>query len=528
MLLFIYTSIYTQQTPSTNIKSELLQEKSGEKIIIPDVKINIEDESTIPIEKQETSILKDKISNYGRIDVEELTKSKASDKFKSELSKERQKEDFSLSTFKFYYGMFNNIIAEMNTGRRSGNLNYLITYLRNKHDSLGYMNNTYFNTEMNIDDLNGDIIYSVSSNVDLSTSAGYYTREIGLYNSPINITESKNNIPARFGILYNADINTMLKGDIYYNYLYLNHKMGTNYNAKNLQEAGTTLDLETHWSRDNFLKISGKYEYSCFNEDKFHFGKISAINKMPLFSSLSIQFGLEADIYNYKGMFWAPNFMVFYKYSTVLSMKGGIYGEQNNLSTEKILNENQIDYQQTLPEEKWVYLYSIQYSPFQFINLRANVSFHQYQNYLNYEYIPETDLYVFSAISNIGVVQAEGIIELIAFENLILNASYVFRQPDYDKLLFFNYQSASIGLEYTYQPWGFSFNTRLTYRDAEKYLRDAYLDPKLIWDINMSQAISKDFYIELMLKNILNQEYFERPRVPMGGFSINAGVRILL
>ncbi len=525
-LIFCSVILYAEDTNTT--KKELLEEKDNSKIIIPDVKLSIEDESEVPLKNDNGSILTNRASDYGRIDIEELSKTKASDKFKSEMLKERKKEDFSMSTFKMFYGLYDNIIAEMNTGKRSGNFNYLVTYLRNTRGNVGYQGQSYFNTEMNIDDLNGDLIYSVSSNLDLTGSFGYYVRDIGLFTNETNITETKKNVPLRLGTLYNFNINTTLKGSAYYNYLDLTHKMISGYDTKNLWEAGCDIDFESNWSRDNFLKLSGKYSYSSFSNDILHFGRFSVLNKFPVFSNISFQAGLEFDVYNYKGFFWYPNIMLFYKYSGILSMKAGLYGEQNNLSLEKLVNENQIDYRFTYPEEKWVYLYSIQYSPVQFINLRGNASYQQYYSYMNYAYMPESGLYSFSSISNVNVLEIEGILELIAFDSLILNASYIFRLPSETNLLFFSQNQVSINVEYNYADWGFTAGTRLTYKDSQKYQTDAYFDPRLIWDISLSQAVSKDISIELLFKNILNQNNFERPDIPAGGFSVNAGVRIIL
>src|SRR5271157_2676180 len=103
--LFFAASIASSETNSST--NELLQESGNSKIIIPDIKLSIEDESKVPLANQNESILQGHPSNDVGIDIDELTKSKESDKFKAEMTKQRQNEDFSLSSFKLYYGAYN-------------------------------------------------------------------------------------------------------------------------------------------------------------------------------------------------------------------------------------------------------------------------------------------------------------------------------------------------------------------------------------------------------------------------------------
>lgn len=526
LLIFCFSLANALDTNSAT--NDLLRETDNSKIIIPDIKLSIEDESKVPLANQKESILQGHPSNDVGIDIEELTKSKESDKFKSEMTKERSSGDFSLSDFKVYYGTYNNIIAEINTGKKSDNLNYIFTYLRNMRDNTGYQGAAYFNTSLNIDDFNGDIIYSVNSNIDITGSFGYYDRSIGLYTNISNVNETKKDVPFSLGALYQIGMNSILKTEGFYDYLDLNHQLSSGYNDKVLQDIGGNADLETDWGRDNFLKLSGKYKYSDYNSDLMQFGRASGLLKFPL-GSFAIQAGTEFDAYSYKDFFWAPNLMLFYKYSSLISMKGGVYGEQNNLSIDRLVGENQIDYQFTMPEEKWVYLYSIQFSPFDFINIRGNASLDQYFSYLNYSYNQETGLYSLSSETNVNILDAGVVLELIAFDNIVVDASYTFKQPAAAQdLFFFNRNTVSISVDYNYTNIGFSALTKLTYKDRQEYQPGAYLDSAWIWDVSFSLGLSKDIFAELLLKNILDQVNFDMPDVPDGGFTINAGIRILL
>ena len=526
--------IFAYTDDSTNsIKNELLQEGKNNKVVIPDVKLSIEDKSSVELEKPNPVLSNENIQKYGKIDMEELARTKESEKFKSEITEERKKDDFSLSAFKFYYGLYENLLAEVNIGKKTGNLNYLLTYLRNKRANSGFNTNNYYNTELEIDDVNADLIYSITKDIDINAALGYYVRNIGLYTNQFNLSENKENIPVRIGTLYNINMNSFLKADCGYNYLELNHKTLSGYLPKTLWEAYTSSDYEVNWSRDNFLKISGKYSYSSYSNDNLQYGHFNILDKFPFTSSIALQGGAEFDVYSYKNFFWTPNLITFYKPFDYLNMRLGIYGEQNNVSIEKYMNENQIDYQRLenhppYPEEKWTAIAGVNYLPFQVITLRGNLYYNNYFSYLSYIYNPATELYDFSSISNVGVFEAEGIADYQPWENLTLSASYKYSLPNVTNILFFYYNSAYVNIDFKYPDWMLEISTRLTYKDSCLAGNNQVFPPRWIWDFSIAKSLTKDINAEIKFNNILNQENFERPDVPDGGFTFNAGIRILL
>lgn len=532
-LLLFAISAWAQQG-TNRAPNDLLDSNPGaersDKILLPDVDLRIEDESEVPLKDQTQNLLKDGAIDYGSINMEELSRTKTSDKFKSEIRDERKKEDFSLSAFKFYYGLYQNLIADINLGKRMGDLNYLLTYLRNNRGSLGYDTNTYFNTEQEIDDLNLDVIYSLSTNLDLNAMLGYYVRNNGLYTNTVNLSESKMNIPVRLGALYNMSVNSSLKVSADYNNLFLNHKLYAGYDQKYLWDTGLNADFEANWSKDNFLKLTGQYLYGNYNRDELHFGRIRFIDKFPLLNVIALQAGAEVDFYSTKGIFWYPNLMAFFRYSDVISLKAGVYGQQANILTDRYVNENQIDYRPCAPEERWIFLFSATFSPMRWLKLKGNVSYNAYANYINYAYVPASDLYVFSSVTNIGILETEAVAEIVPFENLSINGSYRLRLPFAADLLFFNYHTVYAEVVFRYPDWGFEAGTRLTFRDRTlaSLSPATYFDPSLTWDLNVSQSVNKDIFLEVKLNNLLNQPVFEKPDIPSGGFRFIAGVRILL
>lgn len=529
MLLLICSTGFAESSSSSSTGLEDGSETSpNTKIVIPDIKFSIEDESEVPLRVQDKSTLKDSQPDYGKINMDELSRSKVSDKFKTELKDERRREDFSLSAFKFYYGRYENLLADINIGKKTGNLNYLISYLRNKRASVGHDTNLLFNTEMEVDDLYADFIYSITTNVDLSANFGYYVRDIGLYTNPYILNENKINIPAKLGFTSSFGANSLLRGDINFNFLKLNQKYTAFYDTKNLWDSGLDLSYDMYWGRDNFLKATGKYTYFNYQSDILHFGRISFTDRFPILSSFSLQAGADVSFYSYKNVFWFPTLLAVYKYSNILSFKAGITGDQNNTTIERYMKENQLEYQRTDPDEKWIFTAGASYSPVQIVNFRGALSYQAYSSMVNYGYNASNDMYFYRTISNTGLIQLDAAAEYLPVENFIISASYSLKLPLTNDLYFVSTHTAGLNLDYQNTELGLGTGTRIAYMDSTVYRQGLTLAPSLIWDINLTKTINRDIIFEIKLNNLLNQIYFEKPDIPGGGFSFNGGIRVLL
>ncbi len=532
ILLCILSNAFTDSDTNTG-KNELMQENKNSKIVIPDIKLSIEDQSRAQLTNNEDNQSNNIDEDFGEIDMKELTKTKISEKIKSEITEERKKEDFSLSAFKFYYGRYENFLAELNAGKKTGNLNYLITYLRNKRASAGFNNTNYFNTELEIDDLDADFIYTFSKNIEFNSTIGYYVRDIGLFTNAGILSENKQNVPVRLGAVYNIDLNSSIKADTGYNYLELNHKIPDGYQPKTLWDYYLDADYEANWSRDNFLKVSGNYTYSIFSNDILQYGQLNAVDKFPLSSIFSIQGGLNFDLYSYKSFFIYPTLLGFYKFSDQLNFKLGLSGEQKNITPDDYRNENQIDYRPVdgpppFSEEKWTALSGITYLPSQSVTLRCNINYDYYNSFISYTNNTDNGLYSFISITNLGILEADLSADWSPVENLTFKAEYTYRLPSLENMFFFYKQSASLNIDYKYPIWDIEASMRLTYIDKTFYDPVNYFDPEWIWDISLSKSLAKNIYAEIKLNNILNMNYFDRPCMPAGGFTFNAGIRIIL
>ncbi len=521
ILLSLYWSGYAQQKDSDT-------KEPPSKIVLPDIKLTIEDESEMPLFSNEKDLLSETTPDAKRVDIEELATTKVSERIKLELMEDRKKESFSLSTFKLYYGSFQNLIIDFNFGKSLGELNYLITYLRNKRDSLGYMGTNYFNTELALDDLNLDFIYGVGDTSDLNATFGYYERSIGLHSSPVNISEQKLHLPVKINLLYHGENNYKVTVGTYMDYLALSHKSTTTETLKELWETGLNAKFEANWSRDNFLKTDGDFHFSSLLTNQQYEGGLNLVARFTILRSLALELGGGLRLYTYKSLFIYPDLALIYKYSQIFNLKAGITGGYKKYDAEAILGHNQIDLTQADPEEKNDFRLSINFSPVKFATLRSALSYQVYHSYLNISYSGLTDLYSMQNLTNVNVLESETILEFMFGERLALNMSYRYRLPSRDDLLFFAPHTASILLEYKNQESGTEISTKVNYKDIEQVVSSVYQASAVIWDASFSQSLTPEIFLDLKVNNILNQNDYEKSQVPKGGFSINGGIRILL
>ncbi len=525
-ILFFLIIILTSATWAQDGKLQTKEPPST--IILPDIKLTIEDESEIPLFSNEKDLLSETSPEVKRIDIEELANTKVSEKIKLELLEDRKKEAFSLSTFKLYYGSFDNLIMDFNFGKSLGGLNYLITYLRNKRSSLSYQGTNYFNTDLALDDLNLDFIYGIGDESDLNATFGYYERSIGLHESTVNVNEKKLNIPAKIDFLYHGANNYKLSIGTYLNYLAMTHRTSTLELLDELWESGLNVKFDANWSQDNFFKAWGDFRFSSLLSNQTYEGGVNLIARFTLLKSIALELGGGMRAYSYDQLFFYPDLALIYKYSKILNLKVGVSGLQKTFNIEEILNHNQITLQQSDPEEKIEYRVSLNFSPVKFATLRASLGYQVYSSYLSLDYNSTQDLYEMNSISNVNVLESETILEFMLGERLALNMIYKYQIPDRDDLLFKARNTASVLLEFKHKEIGMEISSRLDYKDIEYITPGVYKPSVVLWDILFSQSVSPEILLDIKVNNILNQEDYEKINVPRGGVGVYGGIRILL
>jgi hypothetical protein len=536
LLMFAaFGAAYSQEATNAPAAPDT-NDRRGE-ILLPDVKLSIEDESEVPLQAQTNAVLDDeKLDVGGRTDLSELTKTHGSEKYLLDIGNEEQKKDqFSLSTFNIWYGMFDNLDTELTVGKRAGNVNYLLSYDRNRCGDAGIMGsnwNSFYNTEISSDNLSADLIYFLSNNVELDASLGYQDFERGLFTNRFNTTESREYVPVKVSASCNFDVFYSLKGELSYQYLDFQHKLADSYDTHNLNDVTATGTFDASWGRNNFLKVVGDYLFSYYDTNAEHTGHLGALDRFFILPSLDMELGGDIYATTVTSFFWYPTASLYYKYQNILNLQLGMTGSRDALNINRWNETEQTEFSPGLPTESWRFLMTLAFTPVRYFTLRGGVFYDIQYHYASTVYDSSTDLYAFQDMTNLNMVSAETKLDFLPLDNttntLMITASYRYRMPDRQGLLFLPQNTASAMLSYRQNQVGFEFQTSFSYSDIMLTSPGVWEQVKLLWDAGVTQSLNKDIYLEFQVRNILNQNYFERPGIPTGGISVNGGVKFLL
>lgn len=489
------------------------------KIILPEVDISIKDESEKEISTNKVSEKTDRRS----IDIEELSKIQMSRKFKEEI-KEKVDKDFLISMVQVAYGSYGNFLIDMHLGKGMKNVSYLVSYLRNTRDSIGIDTNIFYNTERAIDDLLVEISYNTDGGFSFSGEGGYYNRSIGLFTNREVLSEAKMYIPSKFKMTYTGEEFPSIDLGLNFSYLNLKHKIRDGYSSTNLFETLANISLEKVWGRDNFLNGGIKYLffYDSYVENSF---ELLVRDRFPLLSFLSLQFALDLYFYSKKTFFWVPEVYLFYKPDEKFNVKTGLGGASEFDKISKLLEANQIYYEDYLPQEKWYYMAGIYYRPLEYVNFGFEAFFDYYYSYRNSELDENVGLYRIVNLTNVEMMSLSPFLNLIFLEDISFSFGGKISYFDYEKIFLLPAYEVYLNAGYFIRKIGLNLESRLKYVSERRLSKDIVGKPFWKLDFSISQKVKDYFQLYLDLNNLLNCEIFDRVYVPEGGFSFNAGLK---
>ncbi|MCX7821713.1 MAG: hypothetical protein N2258_08590 [Brevinematales bacterium] len=494
------------------------QEESKGKIVLPDTPIVIEDESKENIENKEK---KSEIKRRN-IDVEELSKIQMSKKFKEDIE-EKKENEFSISSLQFSYGMYENFLVNMETARKMTNFSYFVSFLRNTRGSVGIDTNIYYNTERAIDDLYLNMEYNLTKEFAVSLDAGYYNRTLGLFTNSSVVNENKFYIPLKLKGVYSGEDFLTVNGTLSGQYFALKHKLSGDYTRTNLYEFSLELEVEKTWGKDNFL--NGELVYNmCYDYEAEHTGGLSLRDRLPLLPYLSLQFGAGLFFFGYKGFFWFPELIIFYRIIENLNFKTGITGNVDFKKSERILNQNQIYYTKFHPSENWTYLLGIYYRPIETIVIGFDGTYDYYITLRNYAYNNLNGLYYIENRTNVNIFTFSPYVNFNLVEDLLFSIGTKIRIFDRNEILLLNDYEITLKLEYYFKQIGLNIGSQLGYL-GPKNIGDNQVTPTYWkWNIYASQRVNESLQLEARFNNILNQKVFDGIYLPESGFSFDLGL----
>ncbi|MFN4216136.1 MAG: hypothetical protein ACK4HQ_01850 [Brevinematales bacterium] len=515
LIVFFTTFCWSQETVSSTI-------------VLPDVKIVIEGDTSIPLQDQTNLTLAGQEIDFGRVDLAELSRLRKSEYYKVELTNQRRLPSFSLSSFRLFYGTSEHLFSDITIGKRVDRLNYLVSYVRSSRGSLVLSNERLYNTELKLDDINVDVIATLSSQWELQTEVGYYGRELGLYTNSKALSEQMRYFPARIGLSFIPDMYSLFTVAVEGNYLERNNKLlNTAYTNQLFYHFSPTISYEANWAKDNFLKIDGRYLY-LFQDTLFQEGDIGLLDRLNILASLSLDVGTRVYFSSRDPFFWYPLAMIRYRYTDVFVFTFGVDGERKRLVGGDLIEENQYFFTTAVRYDRWTPQVGLQYIPSDGFSLKGTLLYHFYSAYGLPVYLVDMDMFTHEIRTNLSVLATEISLDWRPFKMFFVKtiASYTLSlSPEM-------YEVGGLGLssllEWKWQEIGLTTTVKGTYYPKTVVASGVELPDSLILSAGLSQQLGKDFYLEISLENLFNQNHFRRPSVPEGGFQLVGGLRILL
>ncbi len=504
------------------------QENVSSTIVLPDVKIVLEGDTSIPLQDQTNLGLAGQEVDFGRVDLSELSRLRKSEYYKAELTNVRKSPSFSLSSFRLFYGTSENLFSDITIGKRVDKLNYLVSYLRNSRGSLALSNTRLYNTEFKLDDINVDLIFTPSSQWEIQTEIGYYTRELGLYTNTVVLSEQVRYFPAKVGLSFIPDMYSLFQIAVEGNYLERQHKLlTTGYTNQLFYHFSPSFSYEASWAKDNFLKVDGAYSY-VFQDTLFHEGNFGFLDRLNVLPTLSLDLGTRLYFSSRAPFFWFPLVMVRYRYTQMLVFTAGIEGERQRFLGDRLLEENQYFFTSAVRHDRWSPQVSIQYLPSENFSIKGSAFYHFYQVYANPVYLSERDMFTYEEKTNVSLLAFQGALDWILMKGLVWKNTLTYTLPLSEDIYEVGGVFLSSLLEWKFQEIGLTTTFRGTYYPSVQVANGATLPDAVILNLGLSQQLGKDFYLEFSVDNILNQNHFRRPSLPEGGIQVSGGLRILL
>ncbi|MCX7882135.1 MAG: hypothetical protein N2314_02810 [Brevinematales bacterium] len=504
------------------------QENVSSTIVLPDVKIVLEGDTSIPLQDQTNLSLSGQEIDFGRVDLAELSRLRKSEYYKIELTNQRRSPSFSLSSFRLFYGTSDNLFSDITIGKRVDALNYLVSYLRNSRGSLTLSNEKLYNTELKVDDINVDVIATLSPKWEVQTEVGYYARELGLYTNARVLSEQMRYFPARVGLSFIPDTYSLFTLSMEGNYLERNNKLlVSGYTNQVFYHFSPSFSYEANWAKDNFLRLDGRYMY-VFQESIFHEGDVGFLDRLNLLTSLSLDVGARVYFSSLVPFFWYPLVMVRYRYTDVFVFTVGMDGERKRLLGGDIVEENQYFFTSATRYERWTPQIGVQYIPVESFSVKGSLLCHFYGTYALPVYRADLDMFTHEERTNVSVGEAEVSVGWSPLKTLggKVTASYVLPfSPDMYEI---GGLSLSALLEWKWQEIGLITTLRGKYYPKTRTAQGTELPDAVVVSAGLSQQLGRDFYLELSVENLFNQNHFRRPCVPEGGVQVIGGLRILL
>lgn len=494
----------------------------NDQIILPELDLIIEDQSTLSTVSSEDAVLKERTPEFQEVYFEELMTGLSDASINKALS---QKNVNKITQLGFSYGSFDNVIATAFAQNIINNVFYQLSYQGQFRQNVALNNKTFENTGLYRNILNAHIDGTIN-NAILGLDVGYQQRNQRFITNT-NHNQDMHYVPITFTSQYWLTDVSFLDIAAHTGFALLRQQNTEFITTKEnlIVDLDVNLAYRANFNEKNYFEIEGIYRFNDYSIAQANTGILKIKNDFKFTQLFTMRLGVGLVSSTENHIFGWPEiaFIVNHLNTIIWDMK--ITGDFNLYNAQRASQEVQFFSLNPSPESRWIYSTALKYIPHSVFNMELNVAYSDYNAKRLYHYDDSTQLYSFMTVDTADILET-GVKLNVQTENIFgLYIAYHYQHIPRDWLLYSPHKFDVI-LDLGYKPVGFNIKTHYTLY-SDRLLRPGQESPIInLLNIKISQKILKVAELFIEVNNILNQDIQFISGTVYGGVQANGGITL--
>ncbi len=490
----------------------------ADQIILPEIELVIEDQSTLNTASYESAILRDRSPQFQDVYLDEITSGISDASIAKAIS---LKDNNRLSYIGMIYGSFNNFEVGAFSQNIISNVFYKISYDGQFRGNTQYKDTTFKNTS------HSQNIFNTKVNTDIKDTFLDFEFSYEQYDSHFINKQNQNiqYIPIDFNAKYWVDERAYIDIGVHsgFSVLQLQDIESIVYNEKLLVDGELSLMYKANFTDNIYFEVGGEYLLNDYTIQQAHTGMISLKSDFMITKYFTIRAGFGVGSSSEEVIFGWPEVAMIYRYFDYFVWDIVASGDFNLYNAQKSSKETQVFSLSPSPESRFIYASSIKISPKDMFYLNMNFIYNDYHSKRIYEY--DGDMYYFNTTNNIDIIEAGADIGVNVEDIFDIKLSYHYQHIPKDWLLYSPHR-ADIVANIGYKPVGFNLKTSYSLY-APRMLTEGYKAPMIhLLNFKISQKIEKIAEAFIEVNNVLNQNIQFIDGTYYGGIQANGGITV--
>ncbi|MGL4677472.1 MAG: hypothetical protein ACRCWI_07370 [Brevinema sp.] len=494
----------------------------ADEIILPELDLVIEDQSVLNTVSIQEATLRERNPQFQDVYLEEISTGLADVSFSRALS---QKETRRIALLNASYGSFNDTKINALLQNMISNVLYKFTYQGNFRQNALFNKQEFDNTSFFQNRLQAYVDADINNSL-LSFEFEYYqhTRQ---FISNTNHNQDTQYIPLTFKTKHWIDDKSYLDISAHSGFTILAQKNLESVITDNvlLIDGDLLLAYRANFTDKNYFEIESSYWFNDYRYFQAHTGLLNIKTDFVLGKGVSVGIGMGLVSSSENAIFGWPELSLEYQYLDYFTWNFKISGDFTLYNAELAARESQFFSLIPSPESRWIYSSTMRITPHPIFWMALDVNYSDYNAKRIYQYDIETQLYNFTSISQVDIIETGFSFGLDTGN--IFNMNVAYRYQNIPKFwLLFSPHKFDVFLNLGYKPVGFNLETHFTLY-APRMLTETDQAPiALLLNLRISQKIYQTAELFIEVKNILNQNIQFISGTYYGGIQANGGITV--